>query len=329
MNKRVKKKAHIHSMNLGLSELLDSIRDVELLEIKIQKQSLSLTPGPQVGGAVPIDSPNLSLNQSLKRHTLMSYNNDKDNDVVESSSSNNNDDSASILNASSNSDDAKVTELRRNLRFQEILVPSTDDERAQGSARVKGSGATVIVFLRRFGCGVCRQVYEQRFLKERPTSITQFPNQSRLAALELSSIHDTLRKHDIRLVAIGCEELGYQEFVLNKFFHGELYIDTGLQAFSRLGLKKLGVKNGFGLLHQKGYQAMLAMAAGASSTLNFKGNFLQLGGVMIVNPDTDDLWLLHREQFAGDRPTLHLILQTLGFPQETLKFYTPSGNVTF
>ena len=62
-----------------------------------------------------------------------------------------------------------------------------------------------------------------------------------LAALELSSIHDTLQKHNIRLVAIGVEELGYQEFVFNKFFHGEIYIDTKLEAFERLGLKKLGM----------------------------------------------------------------------------------------
>ena len=147
-------------MNLELSELLDSIRDVELLEIKIQKQSLSLTPNPQVGGTVPIDSPNLSLNQSLKNHTNPDDDNGSNNNKVGQGQGNN----ASILNTTTTSNDSEISEFRRNLRFQEILAPppATAEEGRKslfdGSARVKGSGATVIVFLRRFGCGVCRQV---------------------------------------------------------------------------------------------------------------------------------------------------------------------------
>ena len=74
---------------------------------------------------------------------------------------------------------------------------------------------------------------------------------------------------------------------------------------------------------------MLAMAAGASSTLNFKGNFLQLGGVLIVNPAGNDLWMLYREQFAGDRPSLYAILETLGLPEEQLQFYAPQPGRSF
>ena len=49
-----------------------------------------------------------------------------------------------------------------------------------------------------------------------------------------------MEKANIRLVAIGLEELGYEEFIEKKFFHGELYLDTEAEAFKRLGLKKLG-----------------------------------------------------------------------------------------
>lgn len=55
----------------------------------------------------------------------------------------------------------------------------------------------VIVFFRRWGCLYCR-----------------------LWAKEISDIAQTLRDHEIRLIGIGPEVTGAQEFYDNKFFDG-------------------------------------------------------------------------------------------------------------
>ncbi|EPZ31464.1 hypothetical protein O9G_002933 [Rozella allomycis CSF55] len=136
-------------------------------------------------------------------------------------------------------------------------------------------------------------------------------------------------------IAIGVEELGYEEFISDKYFAGDVMIDATDNAafFDIMNFRRLSrsifdylieLSNGFGLLNSKGYQAMLALAAGASLTKNYQGNFFQLGGVAIVNPNGTDFWMIHREEFAGDRPSLRTILETVGFSEEDLNFYTES-----
>ena len=84
---------------MSKSELLDHIRDVELLEIKLEKES---TPLP----------------------------------------------------------DAKLQEAgRRRFKMDDLLPhPKPGELDSFGFGRVPGSGAVIFVFLRRFGCGVCRYV---------------------------------------------------------------------------------------------------------------------------------------------------------------------------
>ena len=44
-----------------------------------------------------------------------------------------------------------------------------------------------------------------------------------------------------------------------------------------------------------------------------------------MNPEGTNFLMEHREQFAGDRPTLRAILECLGFPDSTLEFYPESA----
>ncbi|KAF5918966.1 hypothetical protein HPG69_010771, partial [Diceros bicornis minor] len=79
----------------------------------------------------------------------------------------------------------------------------------------------VVAGLRRFGCMVCRWI-----------------------ARDLSSLKGLLDQHGVRLVGVGPEALGLQEFLDGGYFSGELYLDESKQFYKELGFKRLGAGAG-------------------------------------------------------------------------------------
>ncbi|XP_030882953.1 prostamide/prostaglandin F synthase isoform X1 [Leptonychotes weddellii] len=75
--------------------------------------------------------------------------------------------------------------------------------------------ACVVAGLRRFGCSVCRWI-----------------------APDLSSLRGLLDQHGVRLVGVGPEALGLQEFLDGGYFAGELYLDESKQFYRELGFRR-------------------------------------------------------------------------------------------
>uniref|UniRef100_A0ABI7ZAP9 Peroxiredoxin like 2B n=3 Tax=Felidae TaxID=9681 RepID=A0ABI7ZAP9_FELCA len=75
--------------------------------------------------------------------------------------------------------------------------------------------ACVVAGLRRFGCSVCRWI-----------------------ARDLSSLRGLLDQHGVRLVGVGPEALGLQEFLEGGYFAGELYLDESKRFYKELGFKR-------------------------------------------------------------------------------------------
>ncbi|XP_005545060.4 prostamide/prostaglandin F synthase isoform X7 [Macaca fascicularis] len=75
--------------------------------------------------------------------------------------------------------------------------------------------ACVVAGLRRFGCVVCRWI-----------------------AQDLSGLAGLLEQHGVRLVGVGPEALGLQEFLDGGYFAGELYLDESKQLYKELGFKR-------------------------------------------------------------------------------------------
>nr|XP_048680539.1 prostamide/prostaglandin F synthase isoform X2 [Caretta caretta] len=73
----------------------------------------------------------------------------------------------------------------------------------------------VVLFLRRFGCQVCRWI-----------------------AKETSKLKDLLDSHNVRLIGVGPESIGLQEFIDGNYFKGELYLDETKQCYNDLGFKR-------------------------------------------------------------------------------------------
>uniref|UniRef100_A0A8D2AD87 Prostamide/prostaglandin F synthase n=1 Tax=Sciurus vulgaris TaxID=55149 RepID=A0A8D2AD87_SCIVU len=75
--------------------------------------------------------------------------------------------------------------------------------------------ACVVAGLRRFGCMVCRWI-----------------------ARDLSNLQGVLDQHGVRLLGVGPETLGLQEFLDGGYFSGELYLDESKQFYKELGFKR-------------------------------------------------------------------------------------------
>lgn len=58
--------------------------------------------------------------------------------------------------------------------------------------------------------------------------------------MEISKLLPILNKNNVRLVAVGLEDLGYEEFVQGNYFEGDLYIDIDEASYKEIGYKKYG-----------------------------------------------------------------------------------------
>lgn len=120
----------------------------------------------------------------------------------------------------------------------------------------------VIHFLRRFGWPLCR-----------------------LGAKQLSAIKPQLDANNVRLVGVGVEELGVEEFVQGNYWAGELYIDQKKSSYKALGFRQLGFLATAGALMSKKLRSAYSKATAAGITGNYKGDGFQNGGTIVVDKE--------------------------------------------
>lgn len=147
----------------------------------------------------------------------------------------------------------------------------------------------VIVFLRRFGWPLLR-----------------------LAARQISQIRPQLQLHNVRLIGIGLEPLGLDEFLEGEFFSGELFIDQNKTVFSALGLKRLSFLQLFPAVFSKKSREANSEAKSLSLGGNLKGDGYQNGGCLVVGPGGSPTIFSFRQEDVADQPDNNKILQALG-----------------
>ncbi|XP_073511490.1 prostamide/prostaglandin F synthase-like [Phyllobates terribilis] len=118
---------------------------------------------------------------------------------------------------------------------------------------------SVLFFLRRFGCQVCRWM-----------------------AKEVSKLQDSFGDNQIRLIGIGPESLGLEEFVDGKFFTGELYLDESKQSYKELGFKRYNALSIVPAALGKKVRDIVTKANADGVQGSFSGDLLQSGGMLIV-----------------------------------------------
>ncbi|XP_040843579.1 prostamide/prostaglandin F synthase [Ochotona curzoniae] len=151
----------------------------------------------------------------------------------------------------------------------------------------------VVAGLRRFGCVLCRWM-----------------------AQDLSSLHGLLKEHGVRLVGVGPEALGLQEFLDGGYFSGELYLDETKQLYKELGFKRYNSLSILPAALGKPVRDLAAKAKAVGIQGNLSGDLLQSGGLVIVSKGGDQVLLHFVQKSPGDYLPRESVLQALGLSAE-------------
>ncbi|XP_019513981.1 PREDICTED: prostamide/prostaglandin F synthase, partial [Hipposideros armiger] len=153
--------------------------------------------------------------------------------------------------------------------------------------------ACVVAGLRRFGCMVCRWI-----------------------ARDLSSLKGLLDLHGVRLVGVGPEALGLQEFLDGGYFAGELYLDESKQFYKELGFKRYNSLSILPAALGKPVRDVATKAKAVGIQGNLSGDLLQSGGLLVVTKGGDKVLLHFIQKSPGDYVPQESILKALGISAE-------------
>lgn len=137
----------------------------------------------------------------------------------------------------------------------------------------------------------------------------------RLAAQDLSLLGPRLSCENVRLVGVGLEQLGVEEFVEKKFWDGELYIDEKKQSYKDLGFKRFGLLSLPGLLLSRIARTQMAKGKERGVGGDMKGDGYQNGGLIVVEKGGKLLYSYVQENPA-DHPNNDDILKALNLSPE-------------
>ncbi|GBL76212.1 Prostamide/prostaglandin F synthase [Araneus ventricosus] len=133
----------------------------------------------------------------------------------------------------------------------------------------------------------------------------------RLAAKQLSEIKPKLDEHNVRLVGIGVEELGVQEFIDGKFFAGDLFIDVEKKCYKDLEYKRYGFLNLIPALFTKTSRDAISASREAHLGGDLKGDYYQVGGTLVVKKGGEKVLLNHKQESLADHVDSKEVLKCL------------------
>ncbi|KAM4650499.1 prostamide/prostaglandin F synthase [Discoglossus pictus] len=162
---------------------------------------------------------------------------------------------------------------------------------------------SVLFFLRRFGCQICRWT-----------------------AKEVSKLKESLDANQIRLIGVGPENTGLQEFLDGNFFNGEVYLDESKQSYKDLGFKRYNALSVVPAALGKKVREIVTKANADGVQGNFHGDLLQSGGMLIVNKGGDKVILHFVQDSPGDHVPLETIVKVLGITADVKESERPQCN---
>ncbi|XP_053308667.1 prostamide/prostaglandin F synthase [Spea bombifrons] len=162
---------------------------------------------------------------------------------------------------------------------------------------------SVLFFLRRFGCQICRWT-----------------------AKEVSKLKQSLESNQIRLVGIGPEDVGLKEFLDGNFFSGEIYVDEAKQSYKELGFKRYNALSVVPAALGKKVRDVVTKANADGVQGNFNGDLLQSGGMLIVSKGGEKVLLHFIQDSPGDHVPLETIVKTLGITADVTESQRPQCN---
>lgn len=158
----------------------------------------------------------------------------------------------------------------------------------------------ILKVLRRFGCPLCR--YESRLLSE------------------LKPDFDDL---DVRLIAIGCENIGFDEFLYGGYWNWEIYVDEERSVYTALGLNSATV--GEVIKDSVSLATRIALAAAQAIGIqgNVVGNSQQLGGTFIIHKGNGKILYEMKQTSGSDFCSLKELFEVCGGDPEVIDEKAP------
>ncbi|TRY63378.1 hypothetical protein TCAL_09031 [Tigriopus californicus] len=135
-------------------------------------------------------------------------------------------------------------------------------------------------------------------------------------AREISSLLPIFAKNNVRLIGVGLEPLGVDEFIQGKFFGGELFIDMEKKSYSALGFKRMSLLGLFPAVLAKKARDFAARAKKLNLGGNMKGDGFQNGGALVVEVGGTQTLLTYVQQDAPDHVSNAEVLKALGIEDE-------------
>jgi len=121
-----------------------------------------------------------------------------------------------------------------------------------------------------------------------------------------------LNEHNVKLIGVGLETLGMEEFIAGNFFAGELYVDENKSSFKQLGFKRLGLLKLVPGLFSRKWKEAKEKADSMNLGGNLAGDGYQTGGVLIVGQGGAPTMYTYKQDDPADHPDNAEILKALG-----------------
>merc|ERR1712110_1001859 len=127
-----------------------------------------------------------------------------------------------------------------------------------------------------------------------------------------SAIKPLLDQHDTRLVGVGLEKFGVEEFVAGKYFNGDLFVDEGKKSYQDLGFKSTGWLGLIPAILGRIARAAQSRIKGLAIEGNLQGDGFQKGGVLIVEKGGDSQLYFWEQDDLAELASNSEILEALG-----------------
>lgn len=115
----------------------------------------------------------------------------------------------------------------------------------------------------------------------------------------------------MRLIGIGLEDVGLEEFQQGQFFSGELFIDTKKETYKLMGFRRLNFFSIFPAIFSKNSRAAYNKAKEDKLGGDLKGDGMQNGGALVIEKGGKTL-LSFKQESPSDHVENAEVLKALG-----------------
>ncbi|VDK30762.1 unnamed protein product [Dibothriocephalus latus] len=136
-------------------------------------------------------------------------------------------------------------------------------------------------------------------------------------ALELSRFQSALDSRGVRLIGVGHDVDGVEEFQREQFFSGELYLDPKKEVYAAMGYGSVSVLSGIGSLFRSAGRALVRETKDKGVKGNQKGDGWQLGGLLVIEKGGRVLYSFQQQQVT-ENPDYSKVAEVLGVKEEEL-----------